>query len=39
VSARGTSKAEETLCKAGEKPWRIGTVIEVKRGRARVEYQ
>jgi len=38
VGARSASKAEEILRKAGEKPWRIGRVIEVKRGRPRVEY-
>jgi phosphoribosylformylglycinamidine cyclo-ligase len=39
VGSRNAGKAEEALRKIGEKPWRIGTVIEVKRGRARVEYQ
>src|SRR5262249_35342162 len=39
VGARGAAKAEKILQKLGEKPWRIGTVAEVKRGRPRVEYR
>jgi phosphoribosylformylglycinamidine cyclo-ligase len=39
VGARGVSKAEQVLHRLGEKPWRIGTVVEVKRGKARVEYR
>jgi phosphoribosylformylglycinamidine cyclo-ligase len=39
VGARSASKAEEVLRKIGEKPWRIGTVVEAKRGKPRVEYQ
>ena len=32
-------KAEAVLRKAGERPWRIGSVVEIKRGRPRVEYR
>ncbi|MDE3165839.1 MAG: phosphoribosylformylglycinamidine cyclo-ligase, partial [Acidobacteriota bacterium] len=39
VGARGAAKAEAVLRKTGERPWRIGSVIEVKRGRPRVEYR
>jgi phosphoribosylformylglycinamidine cyclo-ligase len=39
VGSRGASKAEEALRKIGEKPWRIGTVVEVKRGKPCVEYR
>jgi phosphoribosylformylglycinamidine cyclo-ligase len=39
VGARGAAKAEAVLRKLGEQPWRIGSVVEVKRGRPRVEYR
>jgi phosphoribosylformylglycinamidine cyclo-ligase len=39
VGARGADKAEQALRKIGEKPWRIGSVVEVRRGRPRVEYR
>jgi phosphoribosylformylglycinamidine cyclo-ligase len=39
VGARSASKAEEVLRKLGEKPWRIGEVVEAKRGKPRVEYR
>ncbi|MBS1858851.1 MAG: phosphoribosylformylglycinamidine cyclo-ligase [Acidobacteria bacterium] len=39
VGARGAARAEQVLRKIGEKPWRIGSVVEVKRGRPRVEYR
>ena len=39
VGARGAAKADELLRKIGEKPWRIGSVVEVKRGGPRVEYR
>jgi phosphoribosylformylglycinamidine cyclo-ligase len=38
VPGRRVAKAEEALAKIGEKPIRIGSVIEAKRGRPRVEY-
>jgi len=39
VGARGAAKAEQVLRKMGENPWRIGAVVEVKRGGHRVEYR
>jgi phosphoribosylformylglycinamidine cyclo-ligase len=39
VPARGVARAEAVLTKLGERPIRIGSVVEHKRGRARVEYQ
>jgi phosphoribosylformylglycinamidine cyclo-ligase len=39
VGARGAAKAEAVLTKIGERPWRIGSVVQVKRGRPRVEYR
>jgi phosphoribosylformylglycinamidine cyclo-ligase len=39
VPARGVTRAEAVLTKLGERPMRIGWVVEHKRGRARVEYQ
>jgi phosphoribosylformylglycinamidine cyclo-ligase len=39
VGARSALKAEAVLRKAGERPWRIGNVVEIKRGRPRVEYR
>jgi phosphoribosylformylglycinamidine cyclo-ligase len=39
VGARSAVKAEAVLRKSGERPWRIGSVIEMKRGRPRVEYR
>jgi phosphoribosylformylglycinamidine cyclo-ligase len=39
VPARGAAKAEKALERAGEPCWRIGTVIEQRRGRGRVEYK
>jgi phosphoribosylformylglycinamidine cyclo-ligase len=39
VPARGAARAEAVLTKLGERPIRIGSVVEHKRGRARVEYQ
>ena len=39
VGARGAARAEQVLCKLGERPWRIGSVVEAKRGRPRVEYR
>jgi phosphoribosylformylglycinamidine cyclo-ligase len=39
VGARNAARAEEVLRKLGEKPWRIGEVVEVKRGKPRVEYR
>ena len=39
VPARGLTRAEAVLSKLGERPIRIGSVVEHKRGRARVEYQ
>jgi len=39
VPARGAAKAEGVLRKLGETPFRIGAVVEMKRGRPRVEYR
>ena len=39
VAARGAAKAEEILRKLGEKPWRIGSVVEASRAKPRVEYR
>jgi phosphoribosylformylglycinamidine cyclo-ligase len=39
VPARGVARAEAVLAKLGEQPMRIGSVVEHKRGRARVEYR
>jgi phosphoribosylformylglycinamidine cyclo-ligase len=39
AGARNAGKAEEALRRIGEKPWRIGTVIEARRGRSRVVYR
>jgi hypothetical protein len=39
VPARGAVKAETALRKIGEMPFRIGSVVEPKRGRPRVEYR
>ena len=39
VAARGALKAERVLARAGERPWRIGSVVAHRRGQARVEYQ
>jgi phosphoribosylformylglycinamidine cyclo-ligase len=39
VGSRSAARAEEVLRKLGEKPWRIGEVVEVKRGKPRVEYR
>jgi len=39
VGARGAAKAEAALRKMGERPWRIGTVVGLKRGGARVQYR
>ena len=39
VPARGASKAETVLRRLGETPFRIGSVMHQKRGRARVEYR
>ncbi|HWC97420.1 MAG TPA: phosphoribosylformylglycinamidine cyclo-ligase [Candidatus Sulfopaludibacter sp.] len=39
VPARGAAKAETALRKAGEEPFRIGSVIDHRRGRPRVEYR
>ena len=39
VGARGAVKAETVLKKIGERPWRIGSVVQVKRGRPRVDYR
>ena len=39
VGSRGAARAEDVLRKLGEKPWRIGEVVEAKRGKPRVEYQ
>jgi phosphoribosylformylglycinamidine cyclo-ligase len=39
VPAKGAARAEAALTKLGERPVRIGQVIERKRGRARVEYR
>jgi phosphoribosylformylglycinamidine cyclo-ligase len=39
VPARSASKAEAVLSKSGEEPFRIGTVVAHRRGRARVGYK
>ncbi len=39
VPAKGAARAEAALAKLGERPVRIGRVIERKRGRPRVEYR
>jgi len=39
VPARGAVKAEAALARAGEPCFRIGAVVELKRGRPRVEYR
>jgi phosphoribosylformylglycinamidine cyclo-ligase len=39
VPARSMARAEAALAKLGESPIRIGSVVEHKRGRARVEYR
>ena len=39
VPARGAAHAEAALAKLGERPFRIGSVVEHKRGRPRVEYR
>jgi phosphoribosylformylglycinamidine cyclo-ligase len=39
VPSRGIGRAEAALAKLGERPIRIGSVVEHKRGRARVEYR
>jgi len=39
VPARGAARAEAALAKLGERPIRIGSVVEHKRGRPRVEYR
>src|SRR5207248_611377 len=39
VGARGAGKAEAALRKLGERPWRIGSVVELKRGQPRVDYR
>jgi phosphoribosylformylglycinamidine cyclo-ligase len=39
VPARGAVKAEAVLGKLGETPFRIGSVVALKRGRPRVEYR
>ena len=39
VPARGAGKAEAVLGKLGETPFRMGSVVVVKRGRPRVEYR
>jgi phosphoribosylformylglycinamidine cyclo-ligase len=39
VGARAVGKSEEVLRKLGERPWRIGTVVEARRGKPRVEYR
>jgi phosphoribosylformylglycinamidine cyclo-ligase len=39
VPARGAARAEALLQKLGEKTIRVGSVIEHKRGRPRVEYR
>jgi phosphoribosylformylglycinamidine cyclo-ligase len=39
VAARRATEAEGVLKKAGETPFRIGTVVEQRRGRPRVEYR
>jgi len=39
VPARGAAKAETALRQLGETPFPIGSVVELKRGRPRVEYR
>ncbi len=39
VPERGAARAEKILIKAGERPFRIGSVAARKRGRPRVEYR
>jgi phosphoribosylformylglycinamidine cyclo-ligase len=39
IAARHAARAEAALAKLGERPFRIGAVVEHKRGRARVEYR
>jgi phosphoribosylformylglycinamidine cyclo-ligase len=39
VPRRSAARAEAVLAGLGEKPFRIGEVVELKRGRARVEYR
>jgi phosphoribosylformylglycinamidine cyclo-ligase len=39
VPQRGAAKAETALRRLGETPFRIGSVVELKRGRPRVEYR
>jgi hypothetical protein len=39
VPARSAGRAEAALAKLGESPFRIGEVVEHRRGRARVEYR
>jgi phosphoribosylformylglycinamidine cyclo-ligase len=39
VAARGALKAERVLARAGERAWRIGSVVAHRRGQARVEYR
>ena len=39
VPARGSARAEGILTRMGETPFRIGSVVAQKRGRARVEYR
>jgi phosphoribosylformylglycinamidine cyclo-ligase len=39
VPARGVARAEAALAQLGERPIRIGRVVERKRGRARVDYR
>jgi phosphoribosylaminoimidazole (AIR) synthetase len=38
VPARTAVKAEAVLSKLGETPFRMGSVVALKRGRPRVEY-
>jgi hypothetical protein len=38
VPARGAAKAEAVLSKLGETPFRMGSVVTLKRGCPRVEY-
>jgi phosphoribosylformylglycinamidine cyclo-ligase len=39
VGARSAARAEAVLRKLGERPFRIGSVVTLKRGRPRVEYR
>jgi phosphoribosylformylglycinamidine cyclo-ligase len=39
VPARGAGKADSVLSKSGETPFRIGSIVEARRGRPRVEYR